>query len=298
MTPWKRLLDPRSAIPAIPRRAALRTAVLALALLLSLRPSEAAAASGSFTSKDEVVAIRGGYAFPAGTGAAGTAPGLLLALSSSGFEAAIVDGYWDRKLAIDRFFVDDETRVVYVHLGADGSYRGISYTFGPGNGCAFCSDPATKAALKVAGGRLSGKLSIDGDPSFAVEVDLPVATNDHGTVVEGGGEPGRAYLAYHAALVARDGAAVKASFTREDLSHFAASGSVSPEQMAHLAEGQPEAPRVAKAFARGDEALVLVEGRGASGKVRGEVVLVKEDGSWRVADAFYAEGDWPPLLRP
>jgi hypothetical protein len=113
----------------------MRTLPPLLALLLLAGASAAGAgaaaaaeakpqASGRFASSNTSFEALGAYAFPAEVGF-DPAPGYRVAVSNAGFVAAVLDRYWDRENAIDSFFVDPETVVVYFHFGKDGKYLGL-----------------------------------------------------------------------------------------------------------------------------------------------------------------------------
>jgi hypothetical protein len=61
---------------------------------------------------------------------------------------AALDDYYDRQHAIDTLFADDESRVVYFELDDAGRYHGLSYYFGPGDGCGYCFDSTVKSSSR------------------------------------------------------------------------------------------------------------------------------------------------------
>src|SRR5437870_5124502 len=115
---------------------------------------------------------------------------------------------WRR--AVDKRIKDDDTGVVYFEFRPDGSYRGLSYYFAPGNGCGFCTSEVV-STVKLSGGKLAGALKgTEKDRPLDVSLNVPVMSDEHGTALPAdGGAPGAAYLAYHMALVKRDRAALQ-----------------------------------------------------------------------------------------
>src|SRR5262249_37895757 len=147
------------------------------------------------------------YAFPAAETGLDDAPGIKLAVASAGFLPDRMDRIWDREHLIDELYHQDEDLVVFFHFAPDGKYRGLSYYFESGDGCGFCYHGAVRSEGKVEKGRIHGRLRSpekhdEGDPVFDPTFDVPVAPSDYGTALPvDGGAPGKAYAAYHQALV-------------------------------------------------------------------------------------------------
>jgi hypothetical protein len=258
-------------------------AVLALALATPLAAAEAPQASGSFAGREWTFEPRGAYAFPAEVGM-DDEPGIRVAVSNAGFIAAGVDRYYDRQYFIDTFFRDAETLVVYFDFSPKGEYKGMSYYFGSGDGCGYCYDGSVVSTVKIAGGRAKGSVKLpakEGEAHWDVTFDVPVASGDFGAPLPaGGGEPGAAYAAYHAALGGESPDAVKPFYTEETQAAWAEDrdGILSSYRKDHPDKGY----KVVRGWSRGDRALLLVEGENAYMNVSTEVHLVKEKGTWRI----------------
>lgn len=252
----------------------------------------AGAARGHFRSKDLEFELLDGYAFRSEEFLLGGKT-IALAISNAAFNAEFIDQYHDRKALIDQFFVDEETAVVYFLFGADGAFRGISYQLEPGNGCGFCEDPAVQSTVKLADGRLVGALLLDSpERTFEILVNATVASDDFG-VEQGanGGASGAGYLRIHNALARRDQAALVGLLATERLAEWNEAKALGTAQgeifFASLADAHPTSFRITRAFEKGDRALLLLVGTSPDGPVRGEALLRKEKGVWRLHDEVF-----------
>lgn len=268
----------------------MRTAALALSALVLTLPVSAddATAKGVFKSGSVEMPVTSAFAFRGKDLLSSERPALIVAISHAKFAAPVVAVYTDRKRAIDRRFKDDETVVVYLSFTPEGAWRGMSYYFGPGNGCGFCTGDG-KSSVKLANGKLTGSVKgAEEDRSFDVTLDVPVASDDHGVALPAdGGEPGRAYLAYHAALVKGDEPGIRSLLPPDRLQQWEKaqkSGSL-PKFLNYLREEHGlRSVKIGKGWSKGDRAVLLIAGEGASGPVAGEVTLLHEKGTWRVDD--------------
>jgi hypothetical protein len=267
---------------------------LVLLLLASLLPMNAVAeevdasrARGLFETASSRLEIVDAYAFR-GRSALDGEPVLVVAASNRGFESAEIDEYWDRRDVLVRYFQDDETGLVFFELRADGAVRGYSYDFGPEDGCGWCAG-GVESTLRVAGDRIVGTLrqaARADQRSFEVALDVPLAREERGRAQGGGGgAPGRAYLAYDAALRAGDRSAVRALLAAERRATWEAAEADGrgDDFFAYLRSEHPfGSVRVTQAFVRGTRALLLFESEEAGGGRReGEALLALEEGAWR-----------------
>jgi hypothetical protein len=242
-------------------------------------------ASGEFISQSARLGVHGAVAFRGRSLLYGEA--IVVAVSNAPLKPEAIADYFDRRRAIDRHVKDGQTGVVYFEFSSDGRYRGFGYDFGGGNGCEFCTGRVS-ATVKLAEGRIAGRLK-DEEPNrrFDITLDVPLLPDGHGAPLpEDGGAAGGAYLAYHAALVARDPAALQAVLSRgqlEVLENARKSDRVDGF-MAFLASDHPDRPRIDKGFANERVAVLLVSGTSAGSKVAGEVLLLKEGDAWKVDD--------------
>jgi hypothetical protein len=275
---------------AIRRRLAASTIVLALGLAVGAAaqqqkaPAAKEAASGKFEGREWTFEAHGAYAFPGEVGM-DDEPGILVAVSNGTFSSPErLDVIWDRQYVIDTFLRDENTLIVYFHFGKDAKYKGMSYYFASGDGCGFCYNGNVKSTVKIEKGRIFGQLSLAEEPNEAfwdITFDAPVAPSDYGTPLPaGGGEQGKIYAAYHAALNGDTPAALKPMLDAEDQALLESDGkaTLSDKREVHPTKSY----EVTKGFVKGDHALLLVEGETEIMKVENEVHLVKIDGTWRV----------------
>lgn len=271
-------------IPAVARlvTVAVVAALFAAPPLAGASPRQA---SGAFESKNRSFEPSGAYAFPSEVGMNGE-KGIRIAVSNAGFIAEALDGYYDRRYFIDTYFRDAETLVVYFDFATNGAYKGMSYYFGSGAGCGFCYDGAVVSTVRFSGGRAQGKVKLTPKPGEAhwdIDIDVPVASADYGVALPaGGGAPGKAYAAYHAALAGGEPDAVKPFFTQENQEGWAEDRD---EIVASYRKDHPDKSyRIVSGWSRGDRALLLIEGASSYMNAKSEVQLVKEKGTWRIAN--------------
>ncbi len=278
-----------------PRRLPRTAALFALALLATLAGGPARSADapptgqGKFRSKDVSFDVGSACAFR-GKGFFDTKEDVLIvAITNAQIRPEQLGLYYDRKRAFEYRVQDEETAVVYFEFTPKGEYRGLSYHFAPGNGCGYCSG-GVESSVKLSGGRLVGSLKggKEKDRSFDVTLDVPVQSDEHGAALpSGGGDPGKAYLAYHDALVKRDAAALKPVLSERRLETYARAEKENDLDgyIAFLRKEHPvKSVRITKGFGTEGNAVLLIEGETDLMKVAGEVVLLNEKGSWRVKD--------------
>src|SRR5512141_2898769 len=109
--------------------------LLLVASVVTAAAAEGGRASGTFESKDIEMKVTDAYAFYGTPSLGGKEKVIVVVVSNSAFVKTAIDKYWDRKSALERYFKDEKTGLVYFEFGLDGRYRGLSYYFGPGNGC-------------------------------------------------------------------------------------------------------------------------------------------------------------------
>lgn len=269
----------------------MRFRLLAAAALLGVGAALAAdapdGAGGTFKSKAITLQVRSAIAFK-GKSFLGREDALIVAVSNAKMQPGALAEYYDRRRVVEKRIKDAETGVVYFEFRPDGSYRGLSYYFAPGNGCGFCTSEVA-STVRLSAGRLGGTLTgTEKERPFEVSLDVPLMSDDHGSALPpDGGAPGAAYLAYHAALVKRDRATLRPLLSedrqqtwteaekRGDLGGF----------IAYLAEEHPDkSVRIDRGYVKGNTAVLLVSGESLAGRLAGEVLLMQEKGAWRVDD--------------
>ncbi|MFB3855467.1 MAG: hypothetical protein ACE148_16835 [Vicinamibacterales bacterium] len=134
----------------------------------------------------------------------------------------------------------------------------------------------TKRALEVQGHEYNVDVEVATPVTPAPKPSPPPPAEP---LPSGGGEPGKAYLALHAAVARRDLAAIltlipKAGRTSAELSSIAANLDAS-------AQFQPTDPKVIGGFVTGEKAVLDVEGTEDGQKRYGRIEMVREGGAWR-----------------
>jgi len=264
--------------------------IVLLAVLAALLAAPAAAenaASGQVESKSWKVPLEDAYAFR-DDASFGEGRVIVVAVSNWEFGEESLDRYYDRRYVLNEFFADEETRVVYFEFSPDGKYLGYSYFFEGGDGCGWCGGGDVRSAVKAHAGRIAGKLAKQDDDglSFDLSFDVPIASDDYGAKQSaGGGEPGKAWLSWHAAAEAGDRKALRALAGPTIAAAWkkAEGDGRLDGYLKFLTEDRPRTGHVREAFVKGDRAVVLVAGDSpVLGKMHGEVQMVREGGSWRV----------------
>lgn len=244
-------------------------------------------ASGEFRSQTVTMPVKSAVAFR-GKSSAGEGDAVIVAVFSARVNAAAIADYVDRRRVIEKRVKGGEVSVVYFEFGSDGAYQGLSHFFGSGNGCDFCPGAAT-STVKLADGRLAGKLqSAERERSFEIALDIPVMTDAHGAPLPaGGGAPGSAYLAYHKALAQADRAELHRLLSQDQQDAWAkAEKDASLGKFLHaLSALHPvKSVEVMQGFDGGNKAVLIITGESTGGKVAGEVLLLRQGGTWRVDD--------------
>ncbi len=123
-------------------------------------------AGGTFKSKAVTLEIRSAIAFKAKS-SLGSDDALIVAVTNATMHADALADY-DRRRAVEKRIKDDDTGVVYFEFRPDGSDRGLSYYFAPGNGCGFCTSEVV-STVKLSGGKLAEYLA-DEHPDKSVRI--------------------------------------------------------------------------------------------------------------------------------
>jgi hypothetical protein len=247
----------------------------------------ASVASGPFKSQNFAMHIKSAMAFR-GKSVLDKSDVIVAVITNAEMDTDAFAAYVDRRRAIDRRVRDDDTGVVYLEFRPDGAYRGLSFYFARGNNCGYCGGGVT-STVKLANGRLSGSLkSNDDKPAFDVKLNIPVVSDDHGGPLPAdGGAPGKAYLAYHQALVKRDAKALRPILSdelRKTLDDATKEGKAAA-YMNYLAKEHPgKSVQISKGFSNGNQAVLLIAGESSTTRLAGEVVLLNQGGGWRVDD--------------
>ncbi len=261
-------------------------AVLAFVLSVDQAVAQPASLKGRFASKDVSFEISGAVAFTGRSAFDRDLTVIILAITNTGLNTAEVANFVDRKRALERLVKDDETPIVYLEFTPEARWRGLSYYLGPGNGCGYCTSEVA-STVKLVNGRLTGTLKgTEKDRPFSLTLDVPVMSDEHGAALPAdGGAPGKAYLAYHAALTKNSAAALKPTLSPGNLDVYARAEKNDDlaGYMSFLAEKHSmKSVRITRGWANATKASLLVEGESGIGKMSGEVFLVNTNGVWGV----------------
>ena len=255
--------------------------------LVAASPTAAATsqAGGKFESRNWEFEPSGAYAYPGEVGMDDEA-GIVVAISNASFDTEFFDRYWDRGHAIETYHKDAKTLVASLQFAKSGTYKGMTYYFESGDGCGYCYDGSVRSTVKVEKGRIHGRITLAGKPgelAFDVTFDVPVASSSYGDPLPaGGGEPGRTYAAYHQAIVAGDQVALRPFYTEKVQADYAERADAVVQAFRN--DHPDQAFQVVRGFAKGERALLLVEGETSYSKVKTEVHLEKQQGTWRIVD--------------
>ncbi|HVS15406.1 MAG TPA: hypothetical protein VMV46_15875, partial [Thermoanaerobaculia bacterium] len=239
-------------------------------LLLALAASAAAAedrASGRFEGGNWTFELGTAYAFP-GEELVGTEPAIVLALTNASVDPVWLSSWKDRRWVLDHFVADtqSENPRLVVYAGFDettGRFEGLSWYFGTGDGCGFCSSGSITSTIEIKGGRLVGKLEGTEDTySISVDLDIPLQAEGPGERAANDSAPAQALLAFHRALATGDRGNlweqldaewhdILKEHTPEQLEEFY--GSLGSDKL-------PPELTVKEVWVNGDRALVVYEG--------------------------------------
>ncbi len=223
---------------------------------------------------------------------------IVVAISNSHFDLPWMAMFHDRTRMIEKRFTGGDTAVVYLEFRPNGSYKAHHFHFKSGNNCGYCAgNMGVASTVKIAGGRIAGTIKItDTDKTANVRIDTPILSDDHGPALPaGGGDPGKAYLAYHEALVTGVPAKVTPHLSRENARYIdeaVKKGKGAQMMKNYTSEHPTKAVTIVRGWSKGDTALLLWEGETSILKLTGEAVMVREGGRW-VVDEELADVKMP-----
>lgn len=281
----------------------LRSASIRIAFTLCmLAASSPAGAGGSFDSGKTNFEIVGEYAFWAKTAELSDTQVIRVAVSNADFNAEFFDPWYDREHAIDTFFANDQTKVVYFEFEPNGKYKGFSFDFARNDGCTYCYNSSVRSSVAAVRGRLKGKISykVSGGRAFDIDIDVPIPDKSNGAALPGGGgDPGRAYLAYHKALNAGDKAAILAvldAANKRQWAEFVKAKKLDGWLEFNYKEfhGRMNNVSIAGGYVKDDHAVVLFTGSNPSiDRMYGEAVLRREGNAWLFENEWTEVGTRP-----
>ena len=275
-------------------RSPVRLLVLASVAAVGFAAAASASASGKFKSKDSSFEVKDAYSYWGDSSSPVGGTVIRVAIAGSEISPEVIDEYHDRGFAL-KALAGDEVALVFFEFDEKGKYHGLSYYVEPGNGCGYCLEPEVRSTVHAEGGRLTGQVTFQGkDRSFDIALDVPVPAREAGKALpSGGGDAGKAFLAYHAALAARDkkalhgliDAADRATWTKWEKEKKLDGWLDYRWEKEHFALTEPE---VTGGFQRAEDRVVLlVQGKTSQVPIEGEVLMRREDGAWRVHSEIY-----------
>ncbi len=260
-----------------------------LLLVVAAAPALGATATGMFQSQNISLEVNSGVAFRAKS-AQDKSDVLIVAVSNVVLNPRAIADYIDRRRLIEARIRNPEAVIIYLEFTPAGTYRGMSYTLAFDNECAFCAT-GLASTVKLTDGALRGKLSGEEpakERAVAITLDVPVLTEDHGAALPAdGGAPGKAYLAYHAAMVKGDRAAIREQLAKDQQAYWdqvEKSGQLAAWVREMTLQHPVKSVQISRGFAGADKAVLAIAGESIGGRVVGDVVLVREGDAWRVDD--------------
>ena len=276
-------------IATVPCRLAL---VAALAAGLGAPSAQAASsASGNFRYDKLDMKVTNAYAFREEENDAPGTYTTYVYLTSKPIDGRAAADAFDPGRAIDAEIDDQPAGYVRLCFNADFSECGIYFsheepmesfnTSGYGK-----LELTSKDARRVAGTWVLAEPEdfFDKTYQFDLKFDAEVIAPTPGTALPAdGGEPGKAYQAWLAAIAKGDFAALRAMLGESGSWQFPEDDEKSAkENLKYLRDGKPVSVKILKGEQRGDQAILTVEGVDRDDlKLRGRVLMVKGEDGWK-----------------
>lgn len=272
-------------------------AVLLLAICAPARAADPVTGSGEFMNRGFTMPVVSSVAYR-GKSLLDKEDVIVVAISNQHFDQPWMAMFHDRTRMIEKRFTGGDTAVVYLEFKPGGAYKAHHFHFKSGNNCGYCAgNMGVTSTVKIAGGRIAGTITIkDTEKDAKVKIDTPILSDDHGpSLPAGGGEPGKAYLAYHQAMATGDPAKVVPHLSKENgkyITDAVKKGKGSQMMTNYTREHPTKSVTIVRGWSKGDTALILWEGETSILKLTGEAVLVREGGKW-VVDEELADVKMP-----
>lgn len=276
-------------IASVPCRLALAVAVVAG---LAAPPAHAAStASGSFRYDKLTMEVSNAYAFREEQNDAPGSFKTFVYLTSRPVDGQAAANAFDPGTAIDAEIDDQPAGYVRLCFNADYSECGIYFSHEEPSESFNTSgygklELASKDAKHVAGSWILAEPEdfFDKTYQFDLSFDAGVIAPTPGTALPAdGGEPGKAYQAWLAAIAKGDFAALRVMLGDSGSWQFPEDDEKSAkENLKYLRDGKPVGVKILKGEQRGDQAILMVEGVDRDDlTLRGRVLMVKGEGGWR-----------------
>jgi hypothetical protein len=269
--------------------------VLIVLLLMSAAASASADEFGTLYVDGKPLALKDAYAYTHPNTFDKTKQTTTIAFTDAAIDKAEANAATDRERVLHHQVGTKFTTLVELNLDADGGIDNVNTLDGHGSSSVSGSGWYDLKIKRNDGKRVEGSfLSTDKEKrTKGTFYDLRFALDIAGAPSLGtplgadGGDPGKAYRAYNAALVKGDLDALSKLMTK----------SRSDEILSHRNDPQFKAmfgfirqsalrnPKIGKGFVNGDKATLEVSGKDGDGNATdGTATLLKEGGAWRLAE--------------
>jgi opacity protein-like surface antigen len=273
--------------------------VAAVVLAAALAPAGASAAGvagGTFRWNKTPFAMVDAYAFRKPDSFDATKKVTVLILTTTALDRKAIDSALDRESAIDGQVREGKGTSIQLSLGADGDLHGLNAQIRTEEGFQSFSTSGTGKVelLTNSAERIAGRVSSEGkksfsDDSYEYELTFDVAVTPEPApgkpLRAGGGEAGKAYVAYIAALQKGNVDAI-ARFWPKEKGAAMLEAKEEPdfkEKLDMLRMFSPKSVKVKGGSIKDDVADLDVVGKDADGNVMdGKVRMLRDGKSWRV----------------
>jgi hypothetical protein len=269
----------------------LRSLTLALALVPGLA---LAGGSGTLYQDGKPIALVGAYAYRGPDPFDKTKEITTIVFADRPIDAAAIDAAADRGEAVDDQMRQKHATRVELNLDGGGSMQNVNINAPGYSGSQSGSGWYTLKLARNDARRIEGSFRSndeadkkDGrfyDLSFAL--DIPGAPDLGAALPADGGEPGKAYRAYLAALKKGDIDALAKTMTKERSGELLAHRNDPDFKMmfAFIQGNAMRDPKITKAYGKGDSATLELSGKDGDGNSATSVATMqKQDGAWRLA---------------
>jgi ketosteroid isomerase-like protein len=263
-------------------------ALLALWLLFAASNADAAS-GGHFRLGANRIEARHAIAVASDEGR-GDAPRVLVYLSDFPLDAGKVAAAFDPEDEVRAELGDRAGGYVRVCIDADGAECGMFFNRRQPDDSFNTSGYGTFELQRRDDGHVAGSWVLaqpesffDQTYDFDLSFDLAVTPLPGAPLPADGGEPGRAYRAWLAALAKGDVAALRQLVDSEHAYRFPEDDSSNAkESIKDLRDGTPLQVEISRGLVDGDRAVLWVEGSDRDDIRRaGRVLMVREGGEWR-----------------
>ncbi|HJT99312.1 MAG TPA: hypothetical protein VJ696_13425 [Rhodanobacteraceae bacterium] len=209
-------------------------------------------------------------------------------------DAAAADAAADRGEAIDDQLRRQQATRVELNLGTDGSMQNLNINAPGYSGSQSGMGWYTLTLSRNDAKRIEGTFRSNDEEDkktgryydLAFALDIPGAPDLGAALPADGGEPGKAYRAYLAALKKGDIDALAKTMTKERSAELLAHRNDPDFKMmfAFIQGSAMRDPKITKAYGKGDSATLELAGKDGDGNhATSTATMQKQEGSWRLA---------------